>query len=374
MSHPRGSASLPTALLYAQCWEDVAIARAVLRVPVGGTVLAVSAAGDNVLALLQDDPARIIAVDVNPAETALLELKRAAIRDLPDDAAIAAFLGVMAGPDRLRTYREAIRPSLPQPAARYWDAHQRDIGRGVIHAGRFERYLELFRRLVLPIVPGRRTVRAMLAATSLDEQGRIYRERWDSWRWRSVVRLFFSRRLLGLFGRDRAFFEQCEIDDVGREYLARAAHALVDVPIWKNPYATYILSGRFGPGERLPDYLRGPVQAVVRGRLDRIEVRTASLEDTLQALPPASIDAFYLSDVFELATRARHAAVLAEVARVGRPGARICYWNNLVTRRCPAALADRLASDTAEAARLHPTDRAFLYSALVVETVRGGAA
>jgi S-adenosylmethionine-diacylglycerol 3-amino-3-carboxypropyl transferase len=375
MSDPRdGTARLASRLLYSQCWEDVAVAREALRVPPGGTVLAIAAAGDNVLAMLQDDPARIIAVDLNPAQTALVQLKTATVRHLPDSTAVAAFLGAVEAVDRLETYLTSVRAALPEPAVRYWDAHPGDIRRGVIHAGRFERYVGRFRTLVLPLVPGRRTVRAMLAVTDLDAQRRIFREDWDTWRWRLLFRVFFSRALLRRFGRDPAFFEHAEIPDVGEHYLARAEHALMDIPAWRNPYLTYLLSGRFGAGDRLPDYLRPEVQRVIRGRLDRLDIRTADLDQTLRSLPSASVDAFYLSDVFELSTAEGHAATLAEIARVGRPGARICYWNNLVPRRRPDTLAAELASEHAEAGRLHAADRAFLYSSLIVERVTGGAA
>src|SRR3989304_7463763 len=77
--------------LYSTCWEALRLAREALRVPYGGQVLAIAAAGDNAIGLLLDDPARVLAVDVNPAQTALTELKMAALRELGDRA--AAFLG-----------------------------------------------------------------------------------------------------------------------------------------------------------------------------------------------------------------------------------------------------------------------------------------
>ena len=360
-------------VLYSQCWEDVSVARAALRIRPGEAVLAIAAAGDNVIALLQDDPGSVLAVDLNPAQTALLQLKIAAIRLIRDPAEVASFLGLDRHPDRAAVWR-VLRGTLPPEARAYWDANRSLIERGVIHAGRFERYLAAFRRLVLPVVPGRSTVQEILQVTNLDDQRQIYQDRWDSRRWRLLFRVFFSRRLLRRFGRDPAFFDECEIEDIGAHYLARAEHALTSIPIWSNPYVTHILSGRFEPGERTPDYLRPAIQSLVRDRLDRIDVRTASLDDVLRDLPDGSVDAFYLSDVFELATPAQLAATLAEVARVGRAGARICYWNNLVARQRPDALADRLQCDPEEARRLHALDRAFLYSRLVVETVGSPAA
>src|SRR3989304_5355490 len=84
MSGRRETGALGGAILSRPCREA-------LRVPYGGQVLAIAAAGDNAIGLLLDDPARVVAVDVNPAQTALTELKLAALRELGDRA--AAFLG-----------------------------------------------------------------------------------------------------------------------------------------------------------------------------------------------------------------------------------------------------------------------------------------
>jgi len=366
-------AALGRSLLYSQCWEDVDVARAALRIRPGATVLAIAAAGDNVLALLQDDPGRVLAVDVNPSQTALVGLKIAAIRGLADADQVRGFLGGAPRSDRLDVYGR-IRPTLTPDARCYWDANAAMIEGGVIHAGRFERYLAAFRHAVLPIVPGRRAVRDMLRATSLADQRRVYEQAWDSRRWRLVFRLCFSRSLLECFGRDRAFFAQCEMQDIGDHYLSRARYALTNVPISGNPYLTYMLSGRFGTGRRAPDYLDPSIQSMVSDRADRIEIRTSSLDAALGTLPSDSVDAFYLSDVFELSAPEEYAATLAEVARVGRPGARICYWNNLVPRQRPDALAAEILRHPDEARSLHAQDRAFLYSGLVVESVRSAAA
>jgi hypothetical protein len=117
----------------------------------------------------------VIAVDVNPAQSALIELKRAAVRTTPE--AVAAFVGAMPaslGPDpsRLDPYGQ-LRPGRSAAAAHYWDAHADEIVAGVVHAGRFERYLALFRR----VVAGRRSrvVRQMLAAENVEERADLPR-------------------------------------------------------------------------------------------------------------------------------------------------------------------------------------------------------
>lgn len=359
-------------LLYGACWEDLAVARTALRVPGGGLVVAIGSAGDNAIGLLLDDPGRVLAVDLNPAQTALIELKLAALSGVPGE--LAAFVGGIPGSGgqgaaRLARYDE-LRAALPAASARHWDARPDDIATGVIHTGRFERYLAWFRRGLLPVVPGRDAVRRMLAAKDVEEQRRLYRDQWDSTAWRGLFRIFFSRRLMAALGRDPAFFDQVDGGDVGAHFLARAVEGFTATPVRHNPYVTYILSGSYRLPDAAPAYLQPEHAQLLAARARRVGVVTGSLVDLLAEMPDRSVDAFYLSDIFELVTPAGYEAILDEVARTGRPGARLCYWNNLVPRWRPESLADRLSSEVDLAGRLHAADRGFIYSRFVVETVR----
>src|SRR4051794_33959634 len=71
-----------SAVRYAQCWEDADVLLAALDVRPGDVCLSIASAGDNTLALLARDPARVIAVDLNPAQLACLALRVAAYRAL----------------------------------------------------------------------------------------------------------------------------------------------------------------------------------------------------------------------------------------------------------------------------------------------------
>ncbi len=68
-------------LIYNQCWEDPAVDRQALALTPADRVLVITSAGCNALdyALLG---ARVLAVDQNPRQNHLLELKRAGIRAL----------------------------------------------------------------------------------------------------------------------------------------------------------------------------------------------------------------------------------------------------------------------------------------------------
>jgi S-adenosylmethionine-diacylglycerol 3-amino-3-carboxypropyl transferase len=346
---------------YASVWEDAdVLCDALAPVAAGGRVLSIASSGDNVLALLTLDPVEVVAVDLSEAQLAAVALRAAVFRAM-EPTAIQAFLGVLPDSDRYGTYR-ALRPGLPSFARDFWDANPEAIAGGVIHAGRFERYLRLFRRRVLPLVHSKRRIERLLKNESLEAQERFYREEWDTWRWRLVFRLFFSRLVMGRLGRDPAFFEHVE-GAVGDRLLARTRHALTAVPVRTNPYLTYIMTGNYAP-HALPRYLRPELAADIRERLDRVVLARGPAE-----VAGGAFDAFNLSDIFEYMSPAEHERVYGALVERARPGARLAYWNMLASRGVPAALTERVRPLTDLAARLHDRDNAWFYQTLHVDQV-----
>jgi S-adenosylmethionine-diacylglycerol 3-amino-3-carboxypropyl transferase len=72
-------------LIYNACWEDPAVDRQALGIAPGDRMLVITSAGCNVLDYALAGPAAIHAVDANPRQNALLELKLAGIRRLAFD-------------------------------------------------------------------------------------------------------------------------------------------------------------------------------------------------------------------------------------------------------------------------------------------------
>jgi len=256
------------------------------------------------------------------------------------------------------------RPALTSAARAFWDGRPAEIERGIGSIGKFERYFELFRTRVLPLVHGRRTVLDLLEPRSPEDRRRFYDERWDTWRWRLLFRLFFSRFVMGRLGRDPEFFRYVETD-VAASILQRTRHALRELDPAENPYVHWILTGTHGTA--LPCALRAEHFATIRDRLDRLEWHCASVEEHLERLPARSVDRFNLSDLFEYVSIEHYHRMLEVMVSRGRPGARLAYWNMLAPRRRPERMADRLRPLDDLAARLHLADRAFFYSAFRVE-------
>jgi S-adenosylmethionine-diacylglycerol 3-amino-3-carboxypropyl transferase len=112
--------------------------------------------------------------------------------------------------------------------------------------------------------------------------------------------------------------------------------------------------------EQVPDYLRSEHFDTIRARLDWIEPVKADVADALAALPPASVDAFALSNVFEYSPPEIFARARREILRAARPQARISLRNLLAPRRLADAPA--FVVDAALSEELRLADRGFIYS------------
>jgi S-adenosylmethionine-diacylglycerol 3-amino-3-carboxypropyl transferase len=220
---------------------------------------------------------------------------------------------------------------------------------------------------VLPLVHRRRTVLALLEPRSPERRRRFYDECWDTWRWRLLFRLFFSRTAMGRLGRDPEFFRYVDTD-VASAILRRTRHALRELDPADNPYVHWILTGTHGVA--LPLALRPEHFETIRARLDRLEWHGESVESFLARCQGRVYDRFNLSDIFEYMSLESYQQMLQEIARCSRPGARLAYWNMLAPRRRPETMHDRLVPLDDLANRLHEQDRAFFYSAFRVEQVQ----
>lgn len=348
-------------LRYAAVWEDADILLEALSPSARhGRVLSIASAGDNALALLTLDPSEVVAVDLSMPQLAACELRVVAWRQL-DRAELLTFLGVGQHHDRSRVYR-SLRSDLTSESRAFWDGQPDAIALGVMHAGKFERYLRAFRRFVLPLVHSQRTLHRLLEQRPREARIDFYEREWDTARWRMLFRLFFSRALMGRLGRDPAFFAHVE-GSVGDRILARTRHALTELPVHINPYATYIMTGQYST-DALPLYLRPESWQPIRDRLDRLRL----VRGTIDAVP-GPFHAYNLSDVFEYMSPTAHASAYEALIAGAAPGARLAYWNLLAPRGIPDSLRHRVRPHTERAAELHRRDQAWFYGQFHVDEV-----
>ncbi len=347
---------------YAQLWEDADVLVAAMRPDPGQRFLSIASAGDNALALLTLDPERVTAVDLSAAQLDCLRLRIGAMRAL-DHGAFLKLMGSRPSHRRGPLLARAIA-GLPAPTRARWQALAPEVeAHGAGGIGRFERYFRIFRRFVLPLVHSRATIEATFISRPPAERVRFLDTRFATWRWNLMLKLFFSRFVMGRLGRDAAFFDHVE-GSLPAHVARRVRHAGVTLDPAENPFLHWILKG--GHGAALPMPWRAENYALIRERLDRLEL----VEGPLEACDTGPVDGFNLSDIFEYMSPAAaenaYGALLARAA----PGARLVYWNMMAPRRVPAPLADRVTTLTALEDRLKAQDKAFFYADFVIEEVR----
>jgi S-adenosylmethionine-diacylglycerol 3-amino-3-carboxypropyl transferase len=353
-----------THIRYAQCWEDADILLDALAIRAGDVCLSIASAGDNSFSLLTQNPAKVVAVDLNPAQLACAILRKAAYARL-EHGQLLELIGSRPCPTRDALYARC-RADLTDEARQFWDARPELIAAGIGSAGKFERYFALFRRRVLRWIHTRRRIDALLAGGSVEERRRFYQSTWNTWRWRWLFRIFFSRTVMGRFGRDPAFFQYVQ-GSVSRRIMARSEHALTELNPAENPYLQWILTG--GHTTALPHALRPENFDAIRRHLDRIQFHNCSIEEYLSRHPQERIDRMNLSDIFEYMSEPNYHALLELLVRHANSGARLVYWNMLVPRSRPDGFSDRLRPLADLAERLFLRDKAFFYSRFVVEEV-----
>jgi S-adenosylmethionine-diacylglycerol 3-amino-3-carboxypropyl transferase len=349
-------------LMFTQSWEDPACDLAALRPRPGETLLAIISGGDNALGFLLSDPAQIIAVDLNPAQGHLLELKQAAFRRLTH-ADMLAFLGVRAGSGRPRLFQQ-LRAELSPAARQFWDARQNLLDRGILAQGGFERYYATLRAL-LRIVIGRRRLEQLFTLPA-DRQRDFYLEHWNTLRWRALIRIACSKYVLGK-RLDPSWFAHAEVTSFGQHFTRLAEHVVADLPARPNYFLAQLCLGRYLDEDTVPDYLRRENFATIQQRLHRISIVTADIGAAVAAMAPQSVDCFALSNVFEYSARELFERTRAALVRAARPGARFALRNLLAPRRLaddPAFVVDTALSD-----RLRDADRGFIYSRFEAATL-----
>ncbi len=353
-------------VIYAQCWEDPESDREALQIRPDDTVFSITSGGCNVLTFLIDNPRSVYALDVNPRQNYLLDLKMGAFAVLPYFEMLE-LLGVRDSRRRRDLYGR-VRGALGKESRTYWDARQVSVDGGIIHAGRYESYMRLLRRC-LESVKGKRLIRAFFETDDPAERVRLYRREWDTPLWRFFTRIFLSRGLMSaLFTGE--FFRYVEGSfSFGAHFARLVERALTEMPLRENYFASYILLGRYFDEDHLPPYLMRKNFSVIRERLARVHPVTGTCGEFFAGMRDSSVQKFNFTNIFEWMSEEACEGLLREAWRVASHGAVMTYRNLLVFRERPPALQKMVVPDRRLAEALHVRDRAFIYRNYVVERI-----
>jgi S-adenosylmethionine-diacylglycerol 3-amino-3-carboxypropyl transferase len=354
-----------SAIWYSACNEDAASEIAALE-PAGKTLLTITASGSRAFDLLLADPAEIVAIDENPAQTALAELFAAAYRHC-DYPAFCGLAGLRDDPQRLARL-DGLLVHVSDEARRFWHRHRQIAAGGLLYCGRWESFLRRFRQWA----GSRRRAMAdqLLHSPDTAAQSALWQGSWDDWQWRLFLRAIALRSLWRWVLREPGIaYVPADFDMTGYA-RKRFDHAAQDLHLARLPFAWLLLGGCYR-GDVLPPYLTEAGHARIRARIDRLTLRTQSLQEAITRAAPDSFDGASLSDYSSYCDQAEQRRVWQQLSRVMRPGATVCerkFFNKTGTS-IPSELGFR--RDTVLEDRLNASDGAWFYTFVVARRVPG---
>ncbi len=337
---------------YANCWEDADMLLKGLDIKSGDRVFSIASAGDNSFSLLCGDPELVVAVDINPIQLKLVELKVAAFQSL-DYPEFLQFLGFRKCRNRSQLFKQ-VEGLLSKEALNFWRSRQMEIEAGIISQGKFENYFGTFRKYLLPLIHTKRRVGQLFSLKSAEEQAQFCDSIWFNRRWKGLFRLFFSRWVMGRLGRDPKFLNEVKIP-VSTFILNQAHRHLSSVHCQSNYFLHFILKGYFG--KDLPHYARPENFELIKSRLDRLKLFKGLAEEALAKYP--KLNKFNLSNIFEYMDESLFNIVTNQLISGSGPQARFAYWNLMVPRKM-SAHQPQLKPD-AEYGKYLPEDCGFFY-------------
>jgi S-adenosylmethionine-diacylglycerol 3-amino-3-carboxypropyl transferase len=354
---------------YSQVWEDHQVLCDGLNIGSDDDVLSIASSGCNVFAMLLAGAKSITAIDMSAAQIALVELKIVAIRTFSHEVFVAFIGASKMIEDRIVLYRQ-LRHQLSVQSQLFWDVHTEEIAQGVIHCGRFDRYLRVFLDTVISKIWPKGSQQALLDANSLIEQQAIYNDLCDSPEFRNSFRRYAGKEMMSLLGRDLAQLKYVEIPDLGSHFLDRFRHCLINISNDENFYMEYSLLGHYRDLEKGPLYMRAENFEQLKGLVDRVHLVTDEIESYLNKVPPGTYSKVNLSDIFEYMSDADSQQLFKLLAKRLRSKGRLAYWNLLVPRTPSAPLLGKLKPLTALSERHHKIDRTWFYKSFHIDELQ----
>jgi S-adenosylmethionine:diacylglycerol 3-amino-3-carboxypropyl transferase len=362
-----GRAAAPPPIYFAQVREDSRVERGLVREHGLRRVVCVASGGCTALSLLAHGVERVDAVDINPAQIALVELKRAALGELPrvDFLSFAGRRGVY---PRFAIY-ERLRARLCDTARSYWDARRDVLELGINHCGVTEAfYRKVGSRLTNDVVSVPQW-RALIEARAPEERRRLYGQLCASEAFNRSLRAALSRESHLEFYPSGLFASTSE-HEFGDFFAQRFADEIALRPLSSNYFLSQLLFAEYACPEPdgCPDYMAPEGYERARFALDNLHLHASDIAAHLRGT--TGTDAVFLSNVFDWAS----ATAREELARAvvdAAPGALVLWRQMLAEFPLPEAFRAHLDIDERQSERLTRLDRSFLYRSITVGRVRG---
>lgn len=288
-------------LVYNTCWEDPRLDRQALELRPSDRVLVITSAGCNALDYTLTGPEHVHAVDMNPRQNALLDLKKSAIKNLEFDDFFSMF-GDGRLPGIKPIYQQKLRADLPEWSQQFWDRKIKwfDNSRKTFYfrgtSGAVARAMKIYTDRVIKVRPH---LDRLMEANSLDEQREIYEQHLKKKFWSGIVKFTLNRdTTMSMLGVPKAQRRQIDTQYKGGllQFMQDCLeNVFVKIPMKENYFWQLYMNGKYSR-ECCPEYLTADgFQSLKDGLVDRVSTHTNSVQGFLDSYE-GTISRFILLD------------------------------------------------------------------------------
>lgn len=276
-------------LVYNTCWEDPRLDHVALELGPQDNVMLITSAGCNALDYALAEPNEVHAVDMNPRQNALLELKKSAIRGLEYEDFFSMF-GRGNLPDAVDIYQQKLRGDLSPWSQKYWDRWIRFFDnrrRPFYYRGTSGTFAQVINMYVDQVIRIREWMDAIFSAKSVDEQREIYDRYIRDRVWTKPIKFAMGRdSTLSMLGVPKAQRQQVERDYNGGivKFVQDCVEAVFAcLPLNDNYFWRVYLMGEYTE-QCCPEYLKPEnFERLKQGLVDRVRTHTNTVQGFLES-------------------------------------------------------------------------------------------
>ncbi|MCC3355383.1 DUF3419 family protein [Bacillus sp. REN16] len=343
--------------------EDSLVEREITKIRIPKKVLVIGSGGCTAFSILNDSVDQVLCVDINPAQCALIELKKVAIRHFSLKEFLA-FIGESATDNRVLLY-EKIAKDLPEYAREYWQQHLHQIEFGINHCGVNERFYRFIGENICRNIYDETVWRELFTAKNLEEQADFYGKYMTTAEWRTAAKILLSKTTHLQFFPSFMFANASE-NDFATFFISQFEKEVKTKPIHNNYFLTQILfsSYLYNQNEGVPFYLSEEGYEAAKRNIDKLSINPLSIQELLSK--EDSIDAFYLSNAFDWADVNSKGAICNGILQAKSDKAVVLFRNMLSTSQLPDVFMKQFIHDVDLSMRCEKLERSMLYQKITV--------
>ncbi len=317
-----------------------------------------TASGDRPLNLLMHDCKEIIAVDANPFQNALCELKKTALSNLDYDNYLA-FIGAKENQHRLHTLK-MLEKDMNDSSIQWWRKHTNKINSGVLYQGTVEKFTQKASFCIRAF--SNKKTHSLFSFSHLDEQREFVEKSWNSARWKKIFELVLHPLISRFLINDPGLYAYVDPKLTAGSYIHhRLEHALSNFLSKESVLLSLLFQGKVFE-EGFSPYLRPEGVAQIKGRADRLSCHTGDVITYLEGSPDESFDCFSFSDIASYMKKDHFHRMVYAMYRTAKPGARFCIRQFLSNHQFPEELRPFLQRQEPLEKQLEHEDSCFVYS------------